>query len=316
MALTEIEGKITAAVERLSESVVTIRSVKFNRGMPLRSAPVQGAGTGFIIDSNGHIISNYHVVDDAGRVEVTLKDGRTFMGMVVGGDRATDVALVKIEGTHLPAARLGDSEKLKAGQMALAIGNALNLPGAPTVSLGVISAMGRPILGSDFIFEGMLQTDAAINPGNSGGPLSDLDGNVVGVNTAIIPFAQGVGFAIPINTVKWVVEQLLGRGRVVRPMLGVSAVGINKALAKRFNTGTEEGALVGGVYPDSPAYNAKMQEGDVITGIGPYEVGSIRDLLVALSKLPINQGIRIKFLRERKRCEVVVKLIESQANRK
>jgi serine protease Do len=174
MSLTEFENKITGSVEKLSESVVTIRSVKLMREIPFRTVPIQGSGSGFIMDSNGHIVTNYHVIDGASRVEVTLKDGRSYMGNVVGGDRATDVVLIKVESGNLPAAKLGDSEKLKVGQISLAIGNALDLPGAPTVSAGVISAIGRPMPWADFIFEGLLQTDAAINPGNSEDPYRTL----------------------------------------------------------------------------------------------------------------------------------------------
>src|SRR5271163_2318685 len=143
MSIVDFESKITGSVERLSESVVTVRSMKLMREIPFRTIPVKGSGSGFIIDSIGHVVTNYHVVDGASKVEVTLKDGRTYVGNVIGGDKATDVMLIKIDGTHLPAATLGDSEKLKVGQIALAIGNALDLPGAPTVSSGVVSAIGR-----------------------------------------------------------------------------------------------------------------------------------------------------------------------------
>lgn len=311
MVLTEFEDKITGSVDRLSESVVTVRSVKLMREIPFRTVPIRGSGTGFIIDSNGHIVTNYHVIDGASKVEVTLKDGRTFMGNVIGGDKATDVMLIKVESGNLPAVKLGDSEKLKVGQLALAIGNALDLPGAPTVSMGVISAIGRPMPWADFIFEGLIQTDAAINPGNSGGPLADLDGNVIGINTAMVPFAQGVGFAIPINTVKWVVEQVLERGRVVRPMLGVSAMSLNPSIARRFSLATDKGALVSGVFPNSPAQRANMQEGDVIEKVGPYDVKGIKDLLMALSKLPIKEEVTVRFIRDRKKQEVRLKLMET-----
>lgn len=312
MPLTEFENKLTGSVDKLSESVVVIRSTKMARQTPFSGdSPVQGSGSGFIIDTNGLIVSNFHVIDGASKVEVILKDGRTYLGKVIGGDKATDVVLIKIEGDHLVPAKLGDSEKLKVGQTALAIGNALDLPGAPTVSAGVISAVGRPLPWADFIFEGLLQTDAAINPGNSGGPLADLDGNVIGINSAIVPFAQGVGFAIPINTVKWVIEQVLEKGRVVRPMLGVSVVSINPNMARRFNLGAEQGALVANVFPNSPAYTARLQEGDVIDRIGPYDVKGIRDLLVALSKLPTNNDVLVRFVRSKRRYEINIRLVET-----
>ncbi len=310
MALTELESKITKAVEKLSDSVVTIRSTKANIN-PYSGQPIQGAGSGFIIDSIGNIVSNFHVVAGANKVEVVLKDGRTFTGTVVGGDKATDIVVIKIDGTNLTPVKLGDSEKLKVGQMALAIGNALDLPGAPTVSAGVISAIGRPLPWADFVFEGLLQTDTPINPGNSGGPLADLDGNVVGINTAIVPFAQGVGFAIPINTVKWVIEQVLEKGRVVRPMLGVSVININQVVARRFQLQTQTGVLVGSVAAKSPAAQARLREGDVILKVGEYEIKNVKDLLVALSKLSVKQSVNVTYMRGGQTEQVALRLSES-----
>ncbi|MGH9917540.1 MAG: S1C family serine protease, partial [Nitrososphaerales archaeon] len=165
MGLTELEGQITGAVERLSESVVGIESTRITRDYRFGMVPVEGQGSGVIIDARGIIVTNNHVVDESARVQVNLKDGRTFVGEVIGTDSATDVALVKVEAENLPFATLGDSEKLKVGQIVLAIGNALGLPGAPTVSMGLIGALGRPLPGTDFVVEGLIQTDAAINPG-------------------------------------------------------------------------------------------------------------------------------------------------------
>ncbi|TLX99754.1 MAG: trypsin-like serine protease, partial [Thaumarchaeota archaeon] len=173
---------------------------------------------------------------------------------------------------NLPVANLGDSESLKAGQIVLAIGNALGLPGGPTVSMGVIGALGRPLPGTDFVLEGFIQTDAAINPGNSGGPLADLSGNVIGINTAMIPFAQGVGFAIPTHTVNRVVEQIIRHGRVVRPFLGISGVDMNPAIARRFNLPVDSGVLLADVGRDTPAYEGGLRSGDIIFRVGDQEV--------------------------------------------
>ncbi len=188
--LTSLEGQITGAVEKLSESVVSIDSVRVTRNFAYGVVPIEGKGSGVIIDPRGYVVTNNHVIDGATRVQVHLKDGRSFVGEVVGSDPSTDIAVVRIEAENLPAASLGDSEKLKVGQFALAIGNTLGFQGAPTVSLGVVSALGRPLPGADFIFEGLIQTDTAINPGNSGGPLADISGSVIGMNTAMIPYAQ------------------------------------------------------------------------------------------------------------------------------
>lgn len=311
MALTLFENQITEAVERLSESVVSINSMRLATDFRFGVVPVEGAGSGVIIDQRGYIITNNHVIDDATRVQINPKDGRTFIGEVVGADSATDVAIIKVEASNLPAAKLGDSEKLKVGQIVLAIGNTLGLPGGPTVSAGVISALGRPLPGADFIFEGLIQTDAAINPGNSGGPLADLNGDVVGLNTAIIPFAQGVGFALPINTVKWVAEQILERGRVIRPWLGISGANLHTALARRYGLPTDDGVLIVEIAPQSPAYEAGLRVGDIITKIGTHQISRMKDLLVALSKLQIGEVVTISFLRMGRRYETSLRLLET-----
>ena len=312
MALTDFENRITNAVEKLGESVVTIRSRRMVNEFPFGNVPVQGSGSGFLIDSKGYVVTNYHVVSGAKEVQVHLKDGRTFIGSVVGGDKYTDVVLVKIEGKGLPAAKLGDSERLKVGQTALAIGNALDLPGAPTMSLGVISALSRPLPWTEFIFEGLIQTDAPINPGNSGGPLADSDGNVIGMNTAIIQSAQGVGFAIPINTIKWVIEQIAQKGRIIRPMLGISAIALNPAIARQFNLSKDTGILIADIVRNGPAHQAGLQGGDILEKIGAYEVKTMRDLFVALSKLPIKEDVAVKVLRAGKPHETKIKLMEGQ----
>jgi len=242
--LSALESQVTEAVEQLSESVVSIDSVRVTRDFRYGLVPIEGKGSGLIIDRNGYVITNNHVIDESTRVQVHLKDGRTFLGEVVGSDASTDIAVIKVDADNLPAASLGDSEKLKVGQIALAIGNTLGLQGGPTVSMGVVSALGRPLPGTDFIFEGLIQTDTAINPGNSGGPLADIGGNVIGMNTAMIPFAQGVGFAIPVNTMKWVVQQILEKGRVIRPWLGISGANMNQAIARRYDLPADSGVLV------------------------------------------------------------------------
>jgi serine protease Do len=248
--------------------------------------PLEGQGSGVILDEKGLILTNSHVIDGATQVQVSLKDGRTFVGEVVGSDEATDIAVIRVNANDLPAADLGDSESLKVGQFVLAVGNALGLPGGPTVSLGVLSAMGRPLPGADLIFEGLLQTDAAVNPGNSGGPLADLEGRVVGINSAMIPFAQGVGFAIPINTAKRIANEILEKGRVERPWIGVSGIDLTAALARRYGMQAQAGFLVAEVVPGGPAHAAGIRTGDVVVGAGGREVLRTKDLLLALSQMP------------------------------
>ena len=309
--LSALENQVTEAVERLSESVVSIDSVRVTRDFRYGLVPIEGKGSGLIIDRNGYVITNNHVIDGATRVQVHLKDGRTFLGEVVGSDSSTDIAVIKVDADNLPAASLGDSEKLKVGQIALAIGNTLGLQGGPTVSMGVVSALGRPLPGTDFIFEGLIQTDTAINPGNSGGPLADIGGNVIGMNTAMIPFAQGVGFAIPVNTMKWVVQQILEKGRVIRPWLGISGANMNQAIARRYDLPADSGVLVVEVDSRGPAYEAGMRVGDVIIQIGSHPVKQMKDILMALSKLAIKEEVEVGFIRLNSKRKALLRLKES-----
>ncbi len=280
-----IEGRVTEAVEKVSESIVSVSSMRLERRF-FGVVPLEGQGSGIVLDKKGLIITNNHVIDAANQVHVGFKDGRTFVGEVVGSDEATDVAVIRLDAQDLPAADLGDSESLKVGQFVLAIGNALALPGGPTVSMGVLSAKGRPLPGADFIFEGLLQTDAAVNPGNSGGPLADLDGRVIGITTMMIPYAQGMGFAIPINTVKRIAQEILEKGRVTRRWIGISGVDLSPPLARRYGIQTESGFLVADVTPGSPASAAGLRSGDVVVGADGAEVKHTKDLLFALSKVP------------------------------
>jgi serine protease Do len=310
-SLTAIEGQVTSAVEKLSESVVGIDSTKLARDYRFGLVPIEGQGSGVIIDANGTIVTNHHVIDDAAKVQVNLKDGRSLLGEVIGSDPATDVALVKVHAENLPYATLGDSESLRVGQFALAIGNALGLPGAPTMSLGVISALGRPLPGTDFVIEGLIQTDAAINPGNSGGPLADLDGRVIGINTAMIPFAQGVGFAIPSETIKRVIEQISKQGRVIRPWLGISGFDVNPSVARRYGLSVETGVLLAEVVRDGPSYRSGLREGDIVVGIGDVKVQGMKGLVTALSKSSIGEEVTVEFVRTGSTYETNLRLAES-----
>ena len=284
-------------MDKLSESVVSISSTRLASSYSNRVVPIEGEGSGVILDSQGFIITNNHVIDRAAKVKVMLKDGRNFFGQVIGGDESTDIALIKIKVDNLPAADLGNSDALKVGQIALAIGNALGLDGGHTVSAGVVSALGRPLPGSDLIFEGLIQTDAAINPGNSGGALANIKGEVIGINTAIIPFAQGVGFAIPINTAKRICMQIRESGRVIRPWLGIYGTNLDSALSRRFDISQKNGVLVVRIFPDSPAYESGLRVGDIITKIDKFQIKNMKDLLEVLSNLSIGSDAKISLLR-------------------
>lgn len=311
VSVIELQDQLVQSIEKLNESVVSIESMRLQRNLRYMVVPLQGQGSGVIIDPRGYIITNNHVVDGASRVQVHLKDGRSFEGQVIGHDPATDVALIRVrtENETLPAASLGNSDALKVGQFALAIGNALGLPGGSTASLGVISALGRPLPSAEFIFEGFIQTDAAINPGNSGGPLADINGNVIGINTAMVPYAQGVGFAIPINAVKRVVEQIFANGRVVRPWLGISGLNLTQQIARRYNLQSESGVLVMDLSR-GPAFEAGLRQGDVIVRVADQDIKQMKDLLVALSKLEVGSIIRLEYLRMGMQRETSLRLVE------
>jgi len=271
------DNDIIAAIEKVGASVVNINTVRFERDAFLHVHPARGLGSGFIIDAEGHILTNHHITAGSREIEVALTDGRAFEGKVVGSDPANDLAVAKIDARDLPVAELGNSDDLKVGQSVIAIGNPFGLAGGPSVTVGVVSALNRHIL-AERVYENLIQTDASINPGNSGGPLLDLTGRVIGINTANIPGAQGIGFAIPINTAKTVLEDILRYGRVTRPWLGVIGLNVSRELARRFNLTVDAGVLVMRIIPESPAERAELQSGDVIVAIGDKQLDSMEDL--------------------------------------
>ncbi len=225
---------ITDAVEEISKSTVNIASVRMIQDQLFRVFPIEGVGSGVIIDDHGHILTNNHVVDGAHRLKITLTDGRVLNGKVIGKDEMTDLAVVKVycfsDNNNLPYAQLANSDNLKIGQIVIAIGNPFGLAGGPTVTAGIVSSLRRNIQFESGILE--IQTDAVINPGNSGGPLVNMVGEVIAVNIAKMPFAHGIGFAVPINTAKSIMGDLIENGRVItRPWMGVAFIKITGQLA-------------------------------------------------------------------------------------
>lgn len=233
-----------------------------------------GVGSGIIYSPDGYIITNNHVIEGAQRLLVSLPDGRSFQAKLIGGDSQTDLAAVKIDASGLPVAKLGDSNQLQVGDWVVAIGNALALPGGPTVTAGVVSALGRTgqepgITGmgqGPFLFD-VIQTDAPINPGNSGGPLVNLDGQVIGINTLVAGQAQGIGFAIAVATAKPIADQLVATGSVVHPYMGINYIPLNPAVAFQLGAQQTKGIVVANVATGSPADRAHLQRGDVITEV-------------------------------------------------
>ncbi len=310
MALADLEARIASAVEAVAPSVAAVESVRVGRRWRGPPFGVPSGATAVVTDRSGLLLTNQHVVEGAARLLVRLADGRELPAEVVGGDEVTDLALLRVDASGLPAARLGDSGALRVGQFVLAVGHALGLPGGPTVSFGVVSALARPLPGTDFVFEGLLQTDAAINPGNSGGPLVDLSGSVIGINTAMVPFAQGVGFALPIHTAQRITEQLLRAGRVVRPWIGVEVAELQPPLARQLGFEPRTGLFVAEVVARSPAHQAGLRAGDVLTAVGPFEVRTVRELLEALARFPVGNDVTIAFQRRGEKRSTTVPLLE------
>ncbi|MEA5581401.1 HhoA/HhoB/HtrA family serine endopeptidase [Nodularia harveyana UHCC-0300] len=279
-----------------------------------RTRVEQGSGSGFIISSSGQILTNSHVVDGADAVTVTLKDGRTFDGKVLGEDPLTDVALIKIDANDLQILPLGDSDSLQPGEAVIAIGNPLGLNN--TVTSGILSATGRSSsdIGVSDKRVDYIQTDAAINPGNSGGPLLNSRGEVIGMNTAIIRGAQGLGFAIPINTVQRISEQLITKGKVDHPYLGIQMVtltpelkaNINKDPRSQLNLRAEEGVLLVNIVARSPASLAGLQLGDVIQSINNQPVTKIEQVQTLVENSQIGIPLQIQVERNGKVIAVAV----------
>jgi serine protease Do len=278
-----------------------------------RSVPMKGRGSGFIVSKDGQILTNNHVVEGADKITVTLSDGKTYEAQVLGKDPTFDLAVIKIkpEGT-LTTLELGDSNAIEVGEWVVAIGNPYGLEHSVTV--GVISAKNRSIHTQGVNFDGFLQTDAAINPGNSGGPLLGLDGRVIGINTAIIPYAQGLGFAIPVNMAKQIMGDLVTYGSVKRGWLGISIQPLTEEFAEAYSLKEKTGVVVGDVFADSAAERAGLQRGDVITSVNRETVKDTAWFVNKIRSYGPNTEIRLDVIREGKTTRVTVKLDEMPNN--
>jgi len=318
-----MRSPFVAAVARVRPAVVNISTVQtvrnplgdqpfpFFRGMPgAPSGPAQqkAIGSGVIVSRDGYILTNAHVVQGAQQLTVTLLDGRTFQGTVVGADAATDLAVVKIPANALPEAPLGNSASLEPGDWAIAIGNPYGLNF--TVTVGVISAMGRTLPGGPE--ETFIQTDAPINPGNSGGPLVDTQGQVVGINSAKFEDAQGIGFSIPIDTAKGIMSQLIATGHISRPYMGVYLQPLTPDLAAMLHLSADtKGALIADVAPNSPAAAAGLQRGDVIVEAGGDRTPDPSALVTRVHKDKIGAKLPLLVLRQGRSMTVMVTLAEA-----
>ena len=265
----------------------------------------RSGGSGVIVDKEGYILTNNHVVEGADKVKVRLIDGREFTAIVKGQDSRTDLAVLHIKAKDLPVATLGDSDKLEVGEWAIAIGSPFGLE--HTVTVGVISAKGRSGLGTG-TYEDFVQTDASINPGNSGGPLINIDGEVVGINAMIIQPGTGIGFAIPINMAKQILNDLIKQGKVVRPWLGISAQDLTPELAEQFQVKEKEGVLVAQIHQGTGAEKAGLVSGDIIKSVEDKAIKNANELVKEIQKKKVGQKVKLSMVRDGKPMTIEVTL--------
>ncbi|MBM4276786.1 MAG: DegQ family serine endoprotease [Deltaproteobacteria bacterium] len=263
----------------------------------------RSGGSGVIVDKEGYILTNNHVIEGADKVKVRLNDGREFIATVKGQDSRTDLAVLHIKAKDLPVAILGDSDKLEVGEWAIAIGSPFGLE--HTVTVGVISAKGRSGLGTG-TYEDFVQTDASINPGNSGGPLINIDGEVIGINAMIIQPGTGIGFAIPINTAKQILNDLIKTGKVVRPWLGISVQDLTPEMMEHFKVKEKEGVLVGQVYQGTGAEKAGLASGDIIKSVEDKPVKNVSELIKEIQKKKVGQKLKLSIVRDGKAMTIEI----------
>ena len=317
-------GSLSGAAQKATPAVVSINTsqnrgknphaqdpwFRFFYGEPEDNAPA-GLGSGVIVSPQGHILTNNHVIEDADDIEVVLTDGRRAAAKVIGTDPDTDLALLQIALDKLPVIVLGQSDQLQVGDIVLAIGNPFGV--GQTVTSGIVSALGRNQLGIN-TFENFIQTDAAINPGNSGGALVDVNGHLMGINTAIYSRSggnMGIGFAIPVSTAQQVMHELIAKGRVTRGWIGVEPQDINPELAASFNLPSSngknlQGVVITGVLQNGPAAKAGIRPGDVITQVGQQKIGNVSELLSQVAGLPPGKPVPILVWRGQGLAELTV----------
>ena len=302
------ESPVVDIAERISPAVVGISNRVNVSSLFYHQGVEKGSGSGVIIHKEGYIVTNYHVIENADQVTVTLTNGKQVLGKIVGADRRTDLAVIKVEEKGLNEAKFGDSEKLKVGELAVAIGNPLGEELASTVTTGVVSALNRTVDVDEQRFK-LIQTDAAINPGNSGGALVNSRGEVVGINSVKIVDVnvEGLNFAIPSNTVKPIVDSIIKNGRVIRPWIGIIGGDVNPAIAERFNLSVKEGVFISEL-PSGPAAKAGIKSRDVIISFDGQEVKDFGDLRTYVDKRQIGDEVQITVMRGKEKKGVKLKL--------
>ncbi|WP_027340602.1 S1C family serine protease [Halonatronum saccharophilum] len=297
------EEAVKKAVKDVGPAVVSIVTVDTEIVRDFFFNPIprerEGLGSGVIIDKEGYILTNNHVISNADEIRVFLSDGRDYDAEFIGSDPRNDLAVIKVNGSDLPIAPLGDSDDLVAGQLAIAIGSPYDLQFQNTVTTGVVSALDREIRPQSRnsrqvgVLDGLIQTDASINPGNSGGPLLDSQGRVIGINTAIIGDAQGIGFSIPINRAKEVIDDLINYGRVKRPWLGIYGSPINQDVINYYNLPVDKGVIIARVVGDSPAAEGGLKRNDIILEANREEVGDMNKLRKIINEVGIGGELKL-----------------------
>ena len=281
---------------------------KFEPSFKERIIPIKSAGSGFIYNEKGYIITNEHVIHNSkeAKLNITLPDGRKYTAKLIGSDESLDLAVLKINGSNLPTIKLGNSDKIRPGEWVIAIGNPYRF--SHTVTFGIISATGRDL--EDLRKNNLIQTDAAINPGNSGGPLINLDGEVIGINVAIAAQAQNIGFAIPINAAKEILDVLVSKGKIARGMLGVSIRDLDEQIINYFGLKTKEGVIIVGIDANSPAEKYGLKKYDIIKKVNGQKVTSSEDLQKKISSHKPGETLTIEILREDKTIDKKIVLGE------
>ncbi len=308
MKLSEISKSISDVIKRVTQGVVTIFTEKASIDVLFGYRPIRGIGSGFIISNDGVIVTNAHVIKDASKIKVLQPNGEKSYAQLMAVDPYRDLGLLRIQAKELYSLELSDSGKVEIGELVFAIGSPLGLPG-PTVTMGVVSAIGRTFVSKDVILEDLIQTDAAINPGNSGGPLVNAEGKVIGVTTAIVPYAQGIGFAIPINTVKKFLLMIEKYGRPVRAWIGVYVTSITPELASIYNLPVRRGLVIVKVLPGTSAHEYGLREGDIIISINNVELDKASKLKEVIED-SIDKGyVNLKIIRNSEAYNVKVPIL-------
>ncbi len=291
MSLSELVNDVKPAV-----ASIAVESV--SRGLFFDFTD-EGAGSGIVVTPDGYIVTNFHVIQNADDIKVNLPNGETYSARVIGRDRITDLAILKIDAEGLATATFGDSDRLEVGDWVVAMGNALALKGGPTVTLGIVSARGRTVTTERGPLYDMIQTDAAINDGNSGGPLVNLQGEIVGISTAILRQAQGIGFAVSSTVANPIIDSLIEHGRVVRPLIGLTGADVTAARANQLSLTVSEGIIVTRAARDGPAYASGVRVGDVVTKMNGIPTPDMARFLTLLWTFDVGDEIEVEYVSDR-----------------